>query len=82
MELLYLTPRRTRMLMALLLRPQPGFQEALVYFGRVGVVERDGHGQAVLTVPRGRELALRIKAYRPPHTHLMPEPLIEQRSQR
>ena len=66
-ERLYLTPRRTRMLLALLVRPQAGYQEALVYFARVGIVRRNEHGHAELTAPRGRELAMRIEACCPLH---------------
>ena len=65
-ESLWLTPRRTRMLIELLDGPQSIYSEALLYFARVGLVERNGRGEYSLTHPRGMELALRIRAARPP----------------
>ena len=65
-ELLWLTPRRTKMLLHLLDGPQRMYSEALLYFARVGLAQRNEHGEYSLTEPRGRELAERIRACKPP----------------
>ena len=65
-ESLWLTPRRTRMLLALLRGPQNYDREALAYFLLVGLVKRAPEGKFELTDPRGRELAERISKCHPP----------------
>ncbi len=65
-ERLWLTPRRTKMLIELLDGPQSIYSEALLYFARVGLVERNGRGEYSLTRPRGVQVALKIRAAKPP----------------
>ena len=64
-ELLLLTPRRTKALLGLLVGSSTR-NEAMLYFHLVGVVERNERGEYSLTEERGRPLAERIRACRPP----------------
>lgn len=67
-NLLWLTPRRTKTLIGLLDGPRLFDREALLYFARVGIAERNERGEYVLTEPRGRELAKYVRNRKPPFT--------------